>query len=130
MGLRCSHDAFYGSYSAFDRLRRAVCEAIGGSWPPHEDPDLDPEKWYHPNDFNRQKNAGIIFFLNHSDVYGKFTPFECKLVSRDLHKILDTVSEKYGGGHLAAVGGVRAAIEKFIAGCDRAAMNNEDLLFR
>ncbi len=35
MGLRCSHDAFKGGYSDFNRLRQAVCKTLDGDHPPH-----------------------------------------------------------------------------------------------
>lgn len=35
MGLDCSHGAFHGAYSAFNRFRQFICAVIGGSFPPH-----------------------------------------------------------------------------------------------
>lgn len=127
MGLRCSHDAFHGAYSAFNRLRQAVAEAAGGSYPPHDNPVFSPSKWYIHRDFD---SPGLVLFLDHSDSDGVFTPNECRLVAEDLEKLLDEVSEKYGGGHIARDGGVRAVLKKFIAGCRAAADAEEDLEFR
>ena len=73
MGLDISHDAWHGAYSAFNRFRQKVAQAMGGSYPPHyiydkigyrlyegADPDLpiinkelDGNTWYWGDGFNQ-----------------------------------------------------------------------------
>lgn len=150
MGLNCSHGAFDGAYSAFNRLRKCVAEAAGGSFPPHYDlgsdflikddpstgrakvkPGLDPELFYVGDDWPREKFPGLFVFLAHSDCDGEISPEECTQVADDLEKLLPHV-EALGwppAGHIERAGGYPAALRKFIAGCRKAAAAGKPLKF-
>jgi hypothetical protein len=102
MGLNCSHGAFDGAYSAFNRLRKYVAAACGGSWPPHgsgsEDADgkfvwtphpnpeyCDDKVWYYePEVVPEEVRKGMLLFLGHSDCDGELSPDQCREVSKFL----------------------------------------------
>ena len=137
MGLDCSHGAWHGAYSAFNRFRAAVCRAVGGSWPPHRvgaeiegEPCTNQGRWYVPEAVTREVWPGLYLFLCHEDCEGSLTPEECRLVADDLEKLLPEL-HKMGAdvGHLARVGGPDGAARLFIAGCRAAHSRNEPLEF-
>lgn len=147
MGLDCSHGAFHGAYSAFNRLRQIVCWAAGGSFPPHlvHNPDgtlgkdekgdtlwnmaLDDSLIYFGQDIDI--GSGLYLFLTHSDCDGEISPEMCAKVADDLEKLLPKIASipNQGGGHIAARGGFAEVIRKFIAGCREAASKGEYLKF-
>ena len=132
MGLDVSHDAFRGAYSTFNRLRQAVAKAIGGSFPSHQDPVKYPDSnvWHYDDElFDLNAHPGVRMFLCWSDCDGEHTPEECAVVARDLESIIQKIDEGLDWGHLAAVGGSRAALQKFIDGCKRASGASEKLVF-
>lgn len=149
MGLTCSHDAFDGAYSAFNRLRQFICYTLGVisgercSFPPHfkyegeglfiQEPDLDPNKFYVPDLLDRRR-PGLWEFLSHSDCDGEISPELCIRVAEDLEWLLPTVQIMKGNlietGHIGRDGGYAEVIKKFAKGCRLAAKNNEPLLFR
>jgi hypothetical protein len=152
MGLDCSHDAWHGAYSAFNSLRQKVAEAMGGSYPPHNEKTLDEEMWYWGRGYNADTHPGLLVFLRHSDCDGHLTPRECRLVAKDLEALLPEIEKLddgglHGGwsisrtgdgtfetathpGHIAAAGGYVAATKRFIDGCRKAAKANQRLRFR
>lgn len=142
MGLDVSHGAFSGAYSAFNRLRQAVCAAAGGRHPPFDADDLvylretlDVENpsdsmWYVPDEITEDKWPGLYLFLEHSDCDGTFTSEECVLVATDLKRLLPLVREYgMGSGHIERGGGYGAVLEKFIDGCERAVDAGETIRF-
>jgi len=142
MGLDCSHDAFHGAYSAFNRLRQAVCAAIGGSFPPHwQDPsnptsaevnsDKSPHHFYLPDGFEKEKHPGLVEFLMHSDCDGEIEPRMCERVADELEDIIpDVIALGWAvSGHLSLLGW-EGTLRAFIAGCRLAAALNEPLRFR
>lgn len=151
MGLDCSHDAFHGAYSAFNRLRQFVCAATGddGSFPPHwqcnadgslkEDANgrvprregLDDGMFYVGDEYGRDTHPGLWEFLTHSDCDGQISPEMCVKVADDLERLMPRM-EALGWqshGHIAARGGFIEVVRKFIAGCRAAAAANEPLDF-
>ena len=151
MGLDCSHDAFRGAYSAFNRLRQFVCAATGpdGSYPPHwqynadgslkEDQagrvlrreGLEEGMFYIGDEYDRDTHPGLWEFLTHSDCDGEISPDMCVKVADDLERLLPRMDALgwQAGGHIAARGGYLEAVRKFIAGCRAAAAANEPLDF-
>lgn len=117
MGLDCSHDAWHGPYSAFNRLRQAVCKAIGGSFPPHADKSLDDNYWYSGEGYRAETHPGLYEFLSHSDCDGKITPKMCAKVANELEALLPKMTK------------MRADLRAFIDGCRKAAAANEPLTF-
>jgi len=124
MGLDCSHNAFSGSYGAFNRLRQVVADAAGGSYPPHTDRSLDNNRFY----LDTAAWPGLAILLRHNDCEGVLTPDECVQVANDLEKVLPNVSEKYATVHMPH--GVKIAVERFVTGCRTAAHLNETLEFQ
>jgi hypothetical protein len=130
MGLDCSHDAFHGAYSAFNRLRQAVAKAAGGSYPPHDDPKLSPSDWYWDDKYTVTTHPGLYAFLVHSDCDGEIQPDVCAMVACDLEPLLPAIAAQgSGGGHLENQGGYGAVLQKFIDGCKRAHECGEALVF-
>jgi hypothetical protein len=144
MGLDVSHDAFYGGYRSFNRLRQAVAWCINGSWPPHwvraEDGSiLQPaefdetkgkEQWYYNDPYSPETHPGLWIFMEHSDCDGIISHTDCPRVADDLEALipkLETFRES-ATGHLAD--GYVETLKRFIAGCRLAASRGEDLEFR
>lgn len=148
MGLDCSHDAFHGAYSAFNRLRQEVCRAAGGSFPTHwkrnpdgtrvekdgnpvRDTSLEDGSWYIGDKYNIESNPGLFEFLNHSDCDGEISPEMCKLVADELEELMPKFKESLppDGGHIALQGGYIKVLSNFIAGCRAAYAAGEPLIF-
>jgi len=147
MGLDCSHNAFHGAYSSFNRFRQVVCHAIGGSFPPHciynadgtiardkdgniiYDHTLDDKMMYCGKDLDAE--SGMYHFLTHSDCDGEISPEMCIKVANDLEAILPQIEAlpDRGSGHIVARGGYAEVLKKFVAGCRLASENNEPLVF-
>lgn len=127
MGLDCSHDAFHGAYSAFNLLRKEVANAVGGSYPPHDNRELDGDMWYIDGDtYTAESHPGLFAFLSHSDCDGEFTADECTQVANDLEPLIALLPTE-GRGHFQ--GGYASVLRKFVDGCRLAASKNESLLF-
>lgn len=132
MGLDCSHDAFSGAYSAFGRFRHVVGKAFGGSYPPHDDPALDPDAWYWPKTVtSRDEWPGLAVFFSHSDCDGDIPPDVCSKLADELETLLPAIAtyDMHSDGHIARNGGYSAVTQRFIDGCLRGADANEPLLF-
>jgi hypothetical protein len=149
MGLDCSHDAFHGAYSAFNRLRQFVCAATGGSFPPHwihgptgeilkDDngstryrTDIPANYFQCGDDFHRDEWPGLYEFLAHSDCDGEILPSMCVMVADDLERLMPKMKALHweSHGHIATRGGFIEVVKKFIAGCRAAAAANEPLDF-
>ena len=148
MGLDCSHDAFHGAYSAFNRLRQEVARAIGGSFPPHWEysengslleengqvvynRELQGDSWYWGEGFAEHTHPGLYEFLSHSDCDGEISPEKCVQVADYLEEILPKVEalNRQAKGHIAFYGGYVTVLKKFIAGCRAAANAKEPLKF-
>ena len=128
MGLDCTHDAFHGSYGAFNRLRQEVAHAIGGSYPPHTVKDLDDDSWYWGDGYNQQSHPGLYEFFVHSDCDGEIAPSTCILVADELEALIPLMAG-LGVGHIERDGGHRQVLQRFIDGCRAAAAANEPLEF-
>jgi len=129
VGLDVSHGAFSGAYSSFNRFRRAIAKAIGGSFPPHDDKSLDEEQIYWPNGFT-ETNPGLAEFLLHSDCDGEISSLACKWIADEMEALLPALKTYgMGGGHLARDGGYEQVAKNFIAGCRYAHSEGEDLRF-
>lgn len=132
MGLDLSHNAFSGSYRSFNSLRSFVCEAAGGSWPPHSDKKLDPKLWYIDDAFSKDTHPGLWEFLSHSDSMGEISPLLCASLAKDLEELLPTMvkMDSIGLGHIARNGGYVATVNRLIIGCKAAAAMGEPLHFK
>jgi len=137
MGLDCSHGAFNGAYSAFNRFRRAICAAIGGSWPPHDPAWRNPtggtpgdDEWYYDDDaVPAEHMAGMLAIMEHSDCGGELTPEQCRNVSGFLRWAAPRMTGETGG-HLIRAGLAMGDVAiRFAAGCDLAAAAGESLTF-
>lgn len=134
MGLDTTHDAFYGAYSAFNRFRKFICEAIGGSFTPHEDKTLKDGYWYWGERFNEETYEGLYEFFTHSDCDGEISPEMCKVIADELEEILPQVEKLakqiFAYGHILRDGGYVEVTKRFINGCRLAYTMNEPLEFR
>jgi len=150
MGLNCSHDAFDGAYSAFNRLRQAVCFVAGGSYPPHytykengdllkdhnDDPIMKTQfrgDWFYLSDkMDQLTHPGLWEFCSHSDCDGSISPGMCKKVADELEALLPAMRELkwVTGGHLDRYNGYAGSLERFIAGCRLAHRSRQSLKFR
>lgn|SRR5574343_223131 len=144
MGLDCSHEAFHGAYSWFNRLRQCICRAVGpnSSFPPHwqynEDGtlkkdhkglvmynhDLDPDFYYIESGY-QDTHPGLKEFLSHSDCDGEISPEMCLLVANDLEELLPAI-EELGWVDMDYLEYTR----RFIIGCRLAHKNGEPLTFQ
>lgn len=133
MGIYITHNAFDGAYWAFNRFRSFVCEAIGGSFPPHEDKTLLDDIWYYGEGYNRETHPGLYEFFSHSDCDGEISPEMCVVVANELESILplveDLATKHEVHGHILRDGGYVAVTKRFIEGCRKAAAENEPLVF-
>lgn len=150
MGLDCSHDAWHGAYSAFNRFRQKIAEAMGGSYPPHKDVSLAERDWYWGEGYSAGTHPGLMVLLSHSDCDGEISPEDCIKVANDLEALLPQIAELDDGdvtggasftrkgddievnrhpGHIARAGGYVAVTEKFISGCRAANAADEALEF-
>jgi hypothetical protein len=135
MGLNCTHGAFDGAYSAFNRFRQYVAEAIGGSFPPHKDKSLDSNFFYFDDEvYEVSEDSGLFEFFNHSDCDGFIENERCLIIADELEKILPLIKDKFndemGSGHILRNGGVIQVTMDFINGCRLAYESGEDLEFR
>jgi hypothetical protein len=131
VGLDVSHDAFSGAYSAFNRFRKKVAQAMGGSYPPHDDKSLDSELVYFGNNYKTETHPGLAEFLSHSDCDGEISPEMCRKVADELEALLPAIESlsEPDGGHIGRDGGYAAVTRRFITGCREAAEVNEPLEF-
>lgn len=149
MGLDTTHDAFHGAYSAFNRLRQAVCAATGGSFPPHWEygpggelkkdergrtiyrTDIAADHFACGDAYASDSHPGLYEFLAHSDCDGEISPEMCAKVADDLEALLPRIEalEWADAGHIARDGGYVAVVRRFIAGCRAAAAAGEPLGF-
>jgi hypothetical protein len=130
MGLNCSHDAFYGSYFMFNRLRQIVAGAIGGSFPDHLDKRLDNDLWYWGDGYSTETHPGLFVFMSHSDCDGEISPENCLKVIKDLEALLpefkkQNIKHRYIEKHDLYI----KILKRFIAGCKLAVQNKEPLTY-
>ena len=130
MGLNCSHGAFSGAYSAFNRFRQAVAKAANGSFPPHDIEGLDDNLWYWGDGYSKETHPGLYIFFSHSDCDGEISPEDCVKIANELEELLLELEKMgIGMGHIARQGGYAAVCRKFIDGCRLATKRKECLEF-
>ena len=131
MGLTCSHDAWYGSYSAFGQWRFEIARAAG--LPPlslmegfyqkrsYSDPRNAMEALgrFLPIRWECLKPSPLHILLNHSDCDGEIESKDCGAIADELEKLLQKIEE-----------GWRLETEQFIDGLRSAAKSGQSLLFR
>jgi hypothetical protein len=138
MGLDTTHDAFHGAYSAFQRFRQMVARAMGGSYPPHDNPNLTPGMWYwwagadedDPGTYRQETHPGLYAFFMSDDCGGvSFDPETCRRIADELEALLPEIErlDDGGSGHIADQGGYAAVTRQYVAGCRRAADAGEPL---
>lgn len=149
MGLYCSHDAFRGAYSAFNRFRQAIARAAGGSYPPHylytasgetaigsdgvlvRDETMDEGRFYVADEMTYETHPGLWEFFTHSDCDGDIPPDLCAKLADEMEALLPKIdAQGVGDGHIARDGGFGSVARRFIAGCRDAAAAGEPLEFR
>lgn len=144
MGLDCSHDAWHGAYSAFDRWRKHVAKLAGiplplmeGYWRKisgiHDSDSLlmwqiKEIEEYLPLKWGAYTKHPLYPLLDHSDCDGYLTPGQCKKVAAGLEAVLlDPRADANLSGH---IGNFRDKTQQFIDGCRLAHSRQERLEFR
>jgi len=117
MGLDTTHDAYHGPYSTFNQWRYWVANQLGLNLDDYEGYMAGGKK-----DLTTIDHPLMVLF-NHSDCDGKFTPEECRLISKGLKSIIDNYPKS-----LHYTFNLQTTIQ-FRKGCIRAANANEDLIF-
>lgn len=128
MGLDTTHGAFHGSYGAFNRFRKVVARAMGGSFPSHDDQTLDPDHWYWGLGYSAETHPGLNAFLASNDCEGAFPPELCAKIADEIEALLPQIDKfGLGGGHIERDGGYGAVARRYIKGCRDAAAVGETL---
>lgn len=135
MGLDCSHGAFSGAYSAFNRFRQSVAEACGGSYPPHSQkfaarvPRCSPLDWYWTESEVPPEHRGAArLFFDHSDCDGSIAPNDAARVAA----FLRWAAPRMAGvcdGHLSDFKRIGDVAIRFADGCEEAFAAGEPLVF-
>jgi hypothetical protein len=149
MGLNCSHNAFSGSYTSFNKLRQKVCRAMNGSYPPHYtyfndgslakdshgylviDQSMDENLWYWGDGYDESTHPGLKEFLSHSDCDGEISPEMCINVANELEALIPKLKqlEGFSEDHVVMPWQTIGVLQRFIDGCRAAAVANEQLIF-
>ena len=122
-------EAFRGAYSAFDRFRKVVVEATGGTWP---DFPRDDDFWWHfGHGYTNETHPGLYEFLCHSDCDGYISPKIAGQLADEMEALLPEIDKAgNGGGHIDRDGGYGTVARKFIAGCRASKKHRQRLRFR
>lgn len=115
MGLDCSHNAWSGAYSRFDRFRSAICTATGGKWPKL----FSGNEWSFGEGYSEETHPGLYALLTHSDCEGVLAPTQCSQVADELEKLLPKINGE----------DFKERAVQFIKGCRDAASADEELEF-
>ena len=150
MGLDCSHNAWYGAYSAFMRWRQKLAEVAG--LPPLELMDgfyssgkydgvlyfgqnVEDELWSSkrnriqetlPISWDCLKPSPLHELLFHSDCEGEIAAHKCGPIADALEALIPTLPDEDAGGH---IGNWREKTAQFVAGLRAAADAGEALDF-
>jgi len=153
MGLDIAFDAFHGAYTAFDRFKKCIAWAIGGSYPPHlienengyvrneygmvkYNTKLDEDIWYFNNEvYDLKSDSGIVVLLScASSSNGEINCSMCDKLAVELEGLLPKIQEYeniFGSsGHLKRDGGYVEVTKRFIDGCKEAVKAGKSLEFR
>lgn len=143
MGLDCSHDAYRGGYSSFNRFRQGVAEACGGSFPPHRvaipaeveagaaaaGVPVHEWVWWDDEVVPAEHLRACRLFLQHSDCDGEIGAADCPEVAAFLRWCAPRMTRE-AVGHLACNGPTEGATAlRFAVGCELAASLVEPLVF-
>lgn len=136
MGLVITHDAYEGSFEAFNLFRKELLAAIGGKYLPKLSVNTTVKNWFFSKDsvFSDETHKGLVEFFNHSDSDGAITPEMCKVIADELENILPLI-QKYESTQasknqqIISRGGYVQMTIDFIKGCRLAHSNNESLDF-
>ncbi len=118
MGLDTTHNAWHGPYSSFMAFRRKIAEKIGINLDEMEGFATTGE----PKKFSEYTHD-VIPLLDHSDCDGILTPEECKMIAKGLTEILPLFDDEKDIYY-------RDRVKEFIAGCELAYSNNEEIEFK
>lgn len=125
MGLSCSHDAWDGAYSAFQRFRIQVIEAVGGKYTRTGSASFS---WTYDDEVLPQEHVrGLSALIDHSDCDGHLEPDDCRRLAAALRWLAPRLPA-VGFGVLSSCGSRGAAL-RFADGCERAANAAERLEF-
>lgn len=134
MGLDCSHDAWHGAYSAFDRWRQKLAEVAGlppldlmdgfyGSRCRLKYPDIDSKL---PISWDCLKPSPLHELLSHSDCDGEIAPDRCGPIADALEALIPLLPDEEDTGH---IGIWKEKTAQFVKGLRAAAAAGEPLDF-
>ena len=120
MGLDTSHDCWHGTYSAFGRWRRKVCEVAGYG-------NIDDRVGFNGT-VPWPEGDPLVKLLDHSDCDGEIAADDCLGIADRLTELLPALRRAGdGGGH---IGSYEEAAIQFIKGLQEAAWKHEPVEFR
>lgn len=131
MGITVSFGGFSGGYFSFNDFRKAVARAIGGSYPPHDDPELDPKRWYWENPGDAERYPGLRIFFNADDSACSILPRDCRKIAAEMESLI-SILDTYGLGptHIARQGGYGQCARNYANACREAVRLRRRLLHR
>lgn len=131
MGITISFGGFHGGYHSFNMFRQAVARAIGGSYPPHDDPELDPKRWYWKTSGDGERYPGLTVFFTSDDSGCSILPRDCRKIAAEMEPLIP-ILDTYGLGpsHIARQGGYGQCARNYIAACREAVRLRRRLLYR
>lgn len=138
MGLDCSHNAWHGAYSAFNRWRDEVARVAG--LPLSGEPGLMSTQHLYINwdaitddniygQWEMTPEDPLIVLIAHSDCEGSIYPEQAGPLADRLEEILPKLSERDSSGHIERNGGMVNVTQRFIAGLRAAVAKGEELGF-
>lgn len=148
MGLRTTHGAWLGSYSAFYGWRNALAGAAGYEVTTQPDPETGRitfsrlcESRYilEPSQFSQNRAQGdwsaepqpedpLLIILAHSDCDGKIAPQQATILANRLEQLIPEIP-RYTGDHPDEMQ-LQYLTRKFVAGLRKAAGKRQNITFK
>lgn len=128
--LRCSQNAFEGSYDAFERWRVWIVESLGGTW--KWNTKNTPTMIYMPDQYDLETYSGLYVLFTHSCVEGEISVKECKKLYKNLKDIFPILKKHdiKDFGHIEEIGGMVEVTKNFMDGCRRCYKNEQSMIFK
>ncbi len=137
INLEISEGVFSGSLLSFNLLRMGVCDAMGGSFPPHKSsapvtgdvPPLDDSEFYWGPGYSPETHPGLDILLNWADFNGKIRPEDCKKIVVDLMNLEPEIRKTCAASAFAGPT-IRRVFEKFLDGLRGAVKLERTIVFK
>lgn len=139
MGLDCTHDAWHGAYSAFDRFRKMLWDASGGELGYYErseginehGPACWAQEWPEScfeGEWAEYPEDPLLVLMIHSDCGGAIKHDITLRLAERLEELAPLLPA-YGAGHLSPPNHPRERAFQFARGLREAHAEGEDLRF-